>query len=154
MDKQSNRGYLLWEMLVAIALVGIFTAWSAVEYAAFQDRQALLRATSALCAAIHQTQALAQQNRGAQSNMPTLHINIDHHPATYYVTARNKRIGQRAVLPEGISFSAGQSKLVQFQSNGRPMQSYRGNYQIVLENRHHERKKIIISAQTGRVRVQ
>ena len=154
MDKQSNRGYLFWEMLVAIALVGMFTAWSAVQYAAFQDRQALLRATSALCAAIHQTQALAQQNRGAQSNMPTLHLNVDHRPAMYYVTARNTLIGQRAALPEGISFSAGQSKLVQFQSNGRPMQSYRGNYQIVLENRHHERKRIIISAQTGRVRVQ
>ena len=77
MDKQSNRGYLFWEMLVAIALVGIFTAWSAMQYAAFQDRQTLLRATSALCAAIHQTQALAQQNRGAQSNMrPCISMSI------------------------------------------------------------------------------
>ncbi len=152
MCKEHEQGYLLAELMIVLVLFSLFSVWAFAEWEDVYRHRRLENAARKIEACVHEVQALARGNVGAGSNPPTLVIAGS--PRNEYYTIHGVyRINPAGQLPEGISFTSGRVQQFSFQSDGRIMNVDAGDYAINLKDEYGNYKSIIISAQTGRVRI-
>lgn len=148
MKGQLRAGYLLMEYLVVLALVsviGLGIAWQGEKsWTAFR----LHLATQQVVGMIHQAQSISRGSAGTDVGIFRVHGR-----KRQCEVWQGLKLVKRQVLPEGISFASPNNYEMTFQEYGRVVRLPGSTYQIVLGNRHGLRKRIIISAQTGRVRI-
>lgn len=154
MDKSRNHeGYLLAELCIVILLLGLLGGWIFQSWSEHNEEKLLQLAVQEVVGAAHEAQELARANTGP--NAPYAYLICLGQDNTFYVKYEGKVWHSPKKLPEGIIFSSKQRIVVTFMEDGRPLNFGEYDYkEIVLQNNRGNMKRLIISVQTGRIRVE
>lgn len=152
-SSNSRRGYLLLELCWVIALAGLLLAVVIPLGGRWRERTESDWVMQAVVSAVEETQAVA---RGNSAVRPLLIVS-GAPDNDWYTVYQTHRLSIRGKLPKGYSFVSTAPLFLEFQKNGRV-----GHIGFGIERTHRigvrtpagRVRTVVISAQTGRVRVE
>lgn len=150
---EKRSGYLLLELCWAIAFASIFATMVIPQGIQWRERIESDWVMQTIVQAVEETQALA---RGNSQSSPTLVIS-GAPENRWYTIYQARSISIQGALPQGYSFTSYVPLFIQFQKNGRASAVGGGTeraYRIAVKGPSGRTREVIISAQTGRVRVE
>ncbi len=150
---ERRSGYLLAELCWGIALMALVASVTIPFGHHWQETIRSDWVMQELVNAIEETQAVA---RGNSLVTPILIVSGTPENA-WYVVYQSRQLPIRGTLPKGYSFTAGKRLFLTFQKNGRVGTVGYGAervHRIAVRTPSGRVRTVVISAQTGRVRVE